>query len=235
MPRLSNRPVGEEGPLPLDRGGEGGLYNQCMFAEILRRKAGQFFPYLRARPPLSPFLFLLILLSACQTGQFGTIPTGLAQAAQSTQAIYVLASQVFSTETATESGMILTDTPLDLAADATQPAFSSCTDNLTFMGDLTYPDRSPVLPGQPLEKRWKVRNSGSCDWGPEYRFRWVGGAALSPRQEFALFPAVSGSEAVISVLLTAPLGPGEYISSWRAFSPLGVVFGDTLYIDVVIS
>ncbi len=111
----------------------------------------------------------------------------------------------------------------------------ACSDNLTFMGDLTYPDRARVLPDQQLEKRWKVRNSGLCDWGPEYRFRWVGGTALSSKQEFALFPAVAGSEAVIAVLLTAPAQPGEYISNWRASSPLGVAFGDTLYIDIVVS
>jgi hypothetical protein len=118
---------------------------------------------------------------------------------------------------------------------ATPPAFGSCSDNLIFMGDLTYPDRAPVLPGQILEKKWKVRNGGSCDWGPDYRFRWMDGAELSARREFALFPAAAGSEAVISILLTAPLAPGEYISSFRAFSPLGKAFGDTLYIDVVVS
>jgi hypothetical protein len=118
---------------------------------------------------------------------------------------------------------------------ATQAPFETCTDDLTFLGDLTYPDRTPVLAGQPLEKRWKVRNSGQCDWGPEYRFRWIGGTALSTQQEFALYPAVAGSEAVLSVLMTAPFAPGEYVSDWRAFSPLGVPFGDTLYIDVVVS
>ena len=103
------------------------------------------------------------------------------------------------------------------------------------MGDLTFPDRASVLPGQILEKKWKVRNGGSCDWGPEYRFRWVGGVELSTRREFALFPAAAGSEAVVSITLSAPLAPGEYISSFRAFSPLGVAFGDTLYIDVVVT
>jgi hypothetical protein len=121
------------------------------------------------------------------------------------------------------------------AAAATPTPALSCSDSLVFMGDLTFPDRARVGPGQLLEKQWKVRNSGSCDWGPEYRFRWVGGAELSPQKEIALFPAVAGSEAVIALFLTAPAQPGEYISNWRAFSPRGTAFGDTLYIDVVVS
>jgi hypothetical protein len=127
------------------------------------------------------------------------------------------------------------DESADTIPAASQPAFGSCSDNLIFMGDLTFPDRAPVLAGQALEKKWKVRNGGLCDWAPEYRFRWVGGTVLSARREFALFPAAAGSEAVVSIMLTAPLIPGEYVSSFRAFSPLGVAFGDTLYIDVIVA
>jgi Ig-like domain from next to BRCA1 gene len=117
---------------------------------------------------------------------------------------------------------------------ASKIPFGSCTDGLVFMGDLTYPDRTKVKPGQVLEKQWKVRNNGTCDWGPDYRVRWVGGAPLSSVQEIALYPAVSGSEAVITVLLTAPLTIGESISNWRAFSPTGTAFGDILFIDIIV-
>jgi hypothetical protein len=113
--------------------------------------------------------------------------------------------------------------------------FGSCTDGLTFMGDLTFPDRTKVLPGQRLEKNWKVRNSGQCDWGPEYRFQWTGGTQLAAQDEFALYPAAAGSEAAIVIPMIAPTAPGEYISDWRAFSPLGVAFGDSLYIDIIVA
>jgi hypothetical protein len=125
-----------------------------------------------------------------------------------------------------------TDVPV---STRTPLPFGSCTNGLTFMGDLTYPDRTKVQRGQPLEKRWKVRNSGQCDWGPEYRFRWTGGAKLATQDEFALYPAAAGSEAVIVISMIAPAAPGEHISDWRAFSPLGVPFGDTLYIDIIVT
>lgn len=121
---------------------------------------------------------------------------------------------------------LFTDSPLP---------FGACTDNLTFLGDVSYPDRTKVAAGQPLEKRWKVRNSGQCDWGPEYRFRWTGGTKFAAQDEFALFPAAAGSEAVIVIPMTAPNAAGEYTSDWRAVSPLGLPFGDPLYIDIIVA
>ena len=202
-----------------------------------RYKAGGCFPLTRTPVPRVSTLFLLTLLAACQTGPAGTSEPGTDPSSQGAGAVPAVSSQYKSPETADESGGTPVESPpADTFFSTVTPLpFGSCSDNLSFMGDLTYPDRTRVLPGQPLEKRWKVRNSGLCDWGPEYRFRWVGGTALSTQQEFALFPAVAGSEAVITVLLTAPVSPGNYISNWRAFSPLGIAFGDTLYIDVVVS
>ncbi len=219
----------------------GGLYNRYMLYQAIPPFAGDPIPRKRFRFPHFLGVSFVLLLGACQTGRTGTASDGLEGATQEAMIVPAASSRIPSPGINAESGIVSTETPVEPSATdagfpaATQPAFGSCSDNLTFMGDLTYPDRTPVLTGQPLEKRWKVRNSGLCDWGPEYRFRWVGGAVLSSQQEFALFPAVAGSEAVITVLLTAPLAPGEYISSWRAFSPLGAAFGDTLYIDVVVS
>jgi len=121
------------------------------------------------------------------------------------------------------------------ASTLTPLPFGSCTDGLAFVGDLTYPDRTKVLPGQRLEKSWKVRNSGQCDWGPEYRFRWTGGTHLAAQDEFALYPAAAGGEAAIVIPMIAPTVPGEYTSDWRAVSPLGVLFGDSLYIDIIVA
>ena len=103
------------------------------------------------------------------------------------------------------------------------------------MGDLTYPDKVKVLAGQPLEKRWKVRNSGTCDWGPDYRFRWISGSLPATQAEQALNPAVGGSEAVVAIRLTAPAAEGEYISWWQAVSPSGVLFGDMLSVDLIVT
>ena len=183
---------------------------------------------------------MLILAAGCQSHGAGPVETGQEPGDRGSGSVLMALSPTPRPDTADEPGPIPTATLSSTATNGggisstTQPAFGSCSDNLTFLEDLTYPDHTPAFPGQALEKKWKVRNSGSCDWGPEYSFRWVEGAVLSTRQVFALYPATAGSEAVLSVLLTAPFDPGEYVSHFRAFTPLGDPFGDTLYIDVVV-
>lgn len=186
-------------------------------------------------------LFLTILLSACQIAPSRTSPG----ASQENQDSPTKAATVFSAQetllpseemTGTTAEMTAISSPTEFPVSTLTPLpFGSCTDGLTFMGDLTFPDRTKVLPGQRLEKSWKVRNSGQCDWGPEYRFRWTGGTHLAAQDEFALYPAAAGGEAAIVIPMTAPTVPGEYTSDWRAVSPLGVPFGDSLYIDIVVA
>ncbi|MGB7539385.1 MAG: NBR1-Ig-like domain-containing protein [Anaerolineales bacterium] len=195
----------------------------------------------RTRVSCIPTLLLLILLAACRAAGSHPVPAGpQPQISETGAGLAVISPYPSSTMTAEsaptrDATAFIAEESAEASSQASPPAFGSCSDSLIFMGDLSFPDRSPVLRGQALEKKWKVRNGGLCDWGPEYRFRWVGGAVLSERKEFALYPAAAGSEAVVSIALTAPLAAGEYISSFRAFSPLGIAFGDTLYIDVVVA
>ena len=90
------------------------------------------------------------------------------------------------------------------------PAPPVCQDNLTFVEDVTVPDGTYVDPGVVLDKRWKVKNSGTCNWDEDYRFRLVDGPAMNTIPEQALFPARSGTEAVIRLVFIAPEEPGRY-------------------------
>jgi hypothetical protein len=104
-----------------------------------------------------------------------------------------------------------------------------------FLEDLTVPDQSVVDPGVELDKRWSVQNSGSCDWGPGYQLFHVSNDAFSTTDEIALFPASAGSTAVWQVQLVAPPAPGEHISIWQARSPDGALFGEQVYLWVVVA
>jgi len=114
-----------------------------------------------------------------------------------------------------------------------------------FVDDLTIPDRSDVEPGAELDKRWEVRNSGSCDWDNDYRlvrigsdrdYRLVriGSDRFIGVDEIALFPARAGKNAVWQVVLTIPSEPGEYIGRWQALAPEGQLFGEEVYIWVYV-
>jgi hypothetical protein len=121
-------------------------------------------------------------------------------------------------------------------AAQTQPALpaSTCRDNLVFIDDLSIQDGSVFPPGAHLDKRWKVENAGTCNWDRRYRMKLIAGSRLGVPAEQALFPARSGTQAVIRIVFTAPADPGNYRSAWQAYDPQGDPFGDPFFIDIVV-
>jgi hypothetical protein len=107
-----------------------------------------------------------------------------------------------------------------------------CTDNLTFINDVTIPDGTVVAPGSTLDKQWLVQNSGDCNWDTRYRLRLVSGDALGASIEQALYPARAGAQATLRILFTAPQDAGEYVSEWQAFNADGTAFGESFFIKV---
>lgn len=105
-----------------------------------------------------------------------------------------------------------------------------CFNDAVFIEDVTIPDFSLVEPGELLEKRWMVQNSGTCDWGAGYRLVRLGSDEFDGPSELALFPASAGSSAELRVELNAPDEPGEYISRWQAYSADSVPFGQEIYL-----
>lgn len=109
-----------------------------------------------------------------------------------------------------------------------------CSNDAQFVEDLTLPDGTQVLPGAALDKRWLVLNRGGCAWGPEYRLVQIGDSRIEGPRELALYPAVGGGQATWQVPLVAPVEDGEYISRWRAQAPDGTLFGDEVYVLIVV-
>jgi len=112
------------------------------------------------------------------------------------------------------------------------PPQVGCVDQARFIEDLSVPDGSRVEPGAPIDKRWSVLNSGTCDWGPGYRLIRTDTGSLRGPAELALYPARAGEAAVWQVVLTAPREPGQHIASWQARSPGGELFGDPVFVLV---
>lgn len=118
-------------------------------------------------------------------------------------------------------------------AAASQPiATVQCRDSLSFLKDITIPDGTSVAPDSTLDKRWEVENNGNCNWSKSYRVRLIAGPELGAQKELALYPARSGSRAIVRIVFKAPLEPGTYRSAWQAFNPQGEPFGDPFFIEV---
>lgn len=142
------------------------------------------------------------------------------------------------------SGLFIPPTPARLPAPATAPAATQdlrptlapqCTNNLTYLEDITIPDGSEIPPGSVLDKRWLVKNTGTCNWDERYRIKLEGGQELGTPKEQALFPARAGSQASMRIVFKSPDAPGSYRSAWRAYDPAGVPFGDPFFIDFVVA
>lgn len=122
-------------------------------------------------------------------------------------------------------------------ATATLPAPTSaptCSPNLLYLEDLTVPDGTVVAPGEGIDKRWRVENTGSCNWDVQYSLVLIAGQQLGAPKQQALFPARSGTQAAVRILFTAPQEPGAYRSAWQAQDPQGELFGDPIYIDIIV-
>jgi hypothetical protein len=135
-----------------------------------------------------------------------------------------------------------TDTPPISVATATEaltptetatPAGPApCVNDAEFVRDLTVPDGTQFLPGQTFTKQWEARNSGTCDWGINYRLVLVSGDSLGAASEQALYPAIVGRPATFEIVMTAPETPGAYTGRWQARDPENNLFGAVVFVTI---
>lgn len=95
----------------------------------------------------------------------------------------------------------------------------TCTYQATFISDVTIPDDTLVTAGDTFVKTWRVRNDGTCTWGPDgyalNALAFTGGSQMGAPALIPLHTTVTSGETVeVSVTLTAPTTPGTYTSSW---------------------
>jgi len=180
----------------------------------------------RVGPSLPLFVVVLILLSlaACSPASTPTPfrpPTAQAPLIEPTFIIQP-----------TEEIVVIESTPLPTVFPTINPA--ECTNNLTFLEDITIPDNMFASFGLSLDKQWRVENSGTCNWNSAYRLRNIGGAALGAPEEIALYPARAGTQATLRIQFIAPFAEGVYESAWQAIDANGTPFGDPIYIRIAV-
>lgn len=132
----------------------------------------------------------------------------------------------------TQAVVVVQSTPLPTIVPTSDPA--TCSNNLTFVQDLTIPDNTVATFGLSIDKQWLVQNSGTCHWNSDYRLKHIGGASLGAPEEIALYPARAGTQATVQILFTAPFTDGVYESAWQAVDPAGAAFGDPIYIRITV-
>jgi len=121
--------------------------------------------------------------------------------------------------------------PTVIVASPTPP----CTNGLTYEADLTIPDGTNVAPGQIVDKQWRVRNSGTCNWDQRYRLKLISGDPMGANPLLPLYPARGGTEATVEIHFTAPQAPGLYECHWQAVDPDGQPFGHGFYMQISVT
>jgi len=94
-----------------------------------------------------------------------------------------------------------------------------CTDQASFVKDVTYPDNTPVETSQVFTKTWRVRNEGTCTWGAGYSLEFTSGNTLQGTSTGEFPSTAPGANADLSLQMTAPDALGSFSGSWRILNP----------------
>ncbi len=111
------------------------------------------------------------------------------------------------------------------------PIPGGCSNDAAFVADVTVPNGTVLAAGQSFNKIWRVRNAGTCTWGPGYDFVFVGGEAMSGATVVAVPATAPGATADLLVAMTAPAAQGTHTGQWRLRAG-GVSFGVTVNVSI---
>lgn len=115
-----------------------------------------------------------------------------------------------------------------------------CTPDSEFISDITIPDGTEVAVGTSFIKTWRMRNNGTCNWDPTYRFVQAdtsGNSLVAYPHEIALPETLPGEEIDISVTVevTSDAPPHtQQVAQFQMRAPDGKFFGDTPFIKIVV-
>jgi len=131
-----------------------------------------------------------------------------------------------------------TVTPLPPVSTVTPPV---CWDGMKFVADVTFADnnmKSPpfITPGEGFVKTWRVQNTGTCTWTPNYKLLYaygnIAGAQMSGQPLFIPGNVAPGQTVDLSVTLIAPQTPLTYQGFWQIENASGGRFGQTIWVGI---
>lgn len=113
-----------------------------------------------------------------------------------------------------------TSAPVPTSTSSSGGSSQDCTYRARFVADVNIPDGTEIEAGKRFVKTWRVRNDGTCTWGPDfydlYAVGFAYGDRMGARKAVELPGVVRPGETVdISVEFTAPTQPGRYESYWQ--------------------
>ncbi|MFL7891156.1 MAG: NBR1-Ig-like domain-containing protein [Anaerolineales bacterium] len=195
------------------------------------------------------WLGLSLLFSACSSAEGEASPTPnpeavLTAAAHTAEAqmTELAAPQPTNTSPSTPVDTQPADTPAAPNATPVLPqgtmspaptAVTGGTNLAEFWADVTIPDGTDFNPGEEFTKIWKLRNSGTNTWTPDYSFAFFTGEQMSAQNQVSLGAnVVSGDTVDIAVDMVAPETGGNYMGYWKMRDPAGEFFDYAVYVQI---
>ncbi|HEM61823.1 MAG TPA: hypothetical protein ENO24_06000, partial [Chloroflexi bacterium] len=110
-----------------------------------------------------------------------------------------------------------------------------CVPRAEFLDIESFPDGTVVQPGQSMDKWWRLKNTGTCDWSG-YQLMFESGEQMGGPGSVAIPTTAAGASIDIHVPMVAPTSGGDHAGYWRIVSPSGAwVDGGRLWIKVSVA
>lgn len=111
-------------------------------------------------------------------------------------------------------------------------------DNATWIADVESPDGTIFESGQRFTRVTQIENTGTTIWNTGYRLIYYGGEPImcdEADMDIYLQQSVDpGNQILLSVRFTAPDQHGTYVNHFRMINDKGEVFGDNLFVEIVV-
>jgi hypothetical protein len=187
-------------------------------------------------------VIITIFLSACNLPSRNIEDIASTAAAETVEAL-LSATPVSGIATASFTPLpapatLTPSTPLP-AITNTPPVTATTNCNVAqFITDVTIPDGTVMVPSEAFNKKWRIKNSGTCTW-TGFSMVFDSGDAMSGPATKAISTLNPGQEIDLDVDLRAPVTPGSYRGYWRINTNAGVLVpvvngsqGKSFYVDI---
>ena len=186
-------------------------------------------------------IIITLLLSACNLPSRSIEDIASTAAAQTVEAL-LSATPVsgIATPSFTPLPAPATLTPVSSPAITNTPPVTATTNcNVAqFITDVTIPDGTLMAPSESFNKKWRIKNIGTCTW-TGFSMVFDSGDAMSGPATKAISTLNPGQEIDLDVDLKAPVTPGSYRGYWRINTNAGVLVpivngsqGKSFYVDI---
>ena len=170
---------------------------------------------------------IALVLSACSV--LGQAPAASPAPANTDTPAPTVTQAIIATEPQATAVETLQPAVTDTAApsptsDVPRPTnVAGCTNSASFVADMTIPDNTEIEAGATFIKTWRIANTGTCIWGPDYILVYYSDERMGAPASIPLSVTFPGQNMDLSISLTAPSTAGSHRANFVIKNPEGLI------------